>query len=94
MSKSASKAKTVEKKSKRNEYVYTPLNKCIAGSDDKVHFYAVVLDAAFPHKSFKTDRFVCTLRIADPDQPFDADGVVQHCTLMFFAKRFEDLPIC
>jgi len=53
----------------------------------------VVLDASFPHKSFKTDKFICSMRIADPSQPVSADGVVEHCTLVLFAKRFEDLPI-
>ena len=57
------------------------------------HFYAVILDASFPHKSFKSDRFICQMKIADPDSPINKEGVVEHCTLMMFAKRFEDLPI-
>lgn len=61
---------------------------------DQVHFYAVVLDAQFPHKSFKSDKFMVTMRIADPDQPFDKEGVVETCSLVMFAKSFEDLPIC
>jgi hypothetical protein len=24
----------------------------------------------------------------------DKDGVVEHCTLVLFANKFEDLPIC
>ena len=63
------------------------------GAEYTWNFYAVVLDATFPHKSFKSDRFVCTMRIADPHAEVDKDGIVQHCTLMFFSKRFEDLPI-
>ncbi len=33
------------------------------------------------------------MKIADPDQKFDKEGVVEHCTLMMFARNFEDLPI-
>ena len=53
----------------------------------------MILDASFPHKSFKSDRFICQMKIADPDSPINKEGVVEHCTLMMFAKRFEDLPI-
>jgi hypothetical protein len=86
--------KNEQQANKRGEYHYTSLKNCNIAGDDLYHFYAVVLDASFPHKSFKSDRFICTLKIADPDQPFDKDGVVEHCTLMLFAKKFEDLPIC
>jgi hypothetical protein len=82
------------KRNKRGEYTYTPLKDCKLGSDDTFHFYAVVLDASFPHKSFKSDKFICQLKIADPNSSFDKEGVVEHCSLMFFAKKFEDLPIC
>jgi len=33
------------------------------------------------------------MRIADPHSQIDGEGIVKYCTLMFFAKRFEDLPI-
>jgi hypothetical protein len=33
------------------------------------------------------------MKIADPEQTFDNEGVIEHCTLVLFAKRFEDLPI-
>ncbi|TNV79559.1 hypothetical protein FGO68_gene16809 [Halteria grandinella] len=90
------KAKTEakeHKKTKRASYEYTPLKDCVVGTDQTWNFYAVVLDATFPHKSFRSDRFVCQMRIADPNSKFDSDGIVQHCTLMFFARRFEDLPV-
>ena len=32
------------------------------------------------------------MKIADSSLPIH-EGVVQHCTLVFFAKKFEDLPI-
>lgn len=65
----------------------------MVGRDDTYNFYAVVLDATFPHKSFKSDRYICSIKITDPDQPIEKDGVIEHCTLVLFAKRFEDLPI-
>ena len=77
----------------KKDYTYTSLKQCDLGSDDLYHFYAVVMDASFPHKSFKSDRYICTLKIADPEQPIDGQGVVEPCTLVLFAKRFEDLPI-
>ena len=83
-------------KNKRNDYVYTSLKDCNIAHDhdDKYNFYAAALDAAFPHKSFKSERYICSIKIADPDQAFDKEGVVEYCTLMLFAKKFEDLPIC
>lgn len=33
------------------------------------------------------------MKIADPSMTIDKQGVVEHCTLVFFAKKFEDLPI-
>ena len=79
---------------KRGDYVYTKLLNCALGGDDLFHFYAVVLDATFPSKSYKSDRFITTLKIADPEQAIDKEGHVEYCTLMLFARRFEDLPIC
>lgn len=63
------------------------------GYDDLYHFYAVIVDASFPHKSFKSDRFICTIKIVDPSCNIDHEGVAEHCTLVLFAKKFEDLPI-
>lgn len=88
------KVKASDKDKKRGEYKYTSLKDCKVGGDEQWNFYAVVLDASFPHKSFKSDRFICQMRIADPSCPLDSEGIVKHCTLMFFAKKFEDLPIC
>ncbi len=99
--KSAELQKEAERKAeekaanKRGEYKYTSLKDCTLGEDDLYHFYAVILDAQFPHKSYKTDRFVCTLRIADPTTAFTEDGVLEHCSsLVLFANKFTDLPIC
>ena len=45
-------------------YTYNTLKECELGSS-KVHFYAVILDAQFPHKSFKSEKYVLSLKIAD-----------------------------
>ncbi len=34
-----------------------------------------------------------TMRIAEPDSEFDFEGEVNTCTLIMFAKKFEDLPV-
>lgn len=75
-------------------YDYKELNAISPGSD-KTHFYAVVLDAQFPHKSFKSEKYVCSLKIADPSCTINKkeDGHVEFCTLVLFANRFEDLPV-
>lgn len=71
------------------------MSDCNVGTDDTYNFYAIVLDAQFPHKSFKSDRFLCTMKIADPTLNIDKiDDTVEYCSLVFFAKHFADLPIC
>ena len=75
-------------------YEYQDLDSCKQGTD-KVHFYAVILDAQFPHKSFKSDKYVCSMKIADASckiRHIDG-GLVNHSTLVLFANKFEDLPI-
>lgn len=74
-------------------YEYTKLKDCNVDHQGTFNFYGVVLEAQYPHKSFKTEKYICSLKIADPEQPLDQDGVIEHCTLVMFAKRFEDLPI-
>ena len=79
---------------KSSSYEYKDLKTCDS-SDGKTHFYAVILDAQFPHKSFKSDKYVCSLKIADPSCPIDKNGTgcIEFCTLVMFANKFEDLPI-
>lgn len=55
--------------------------------------YGVILDATFPHKSFKSEKYICTLKIADPTCKLSG-GIIDHVSVVFFAKKFEDLPIC
>ena len=52
----------------------------------------MILDATFPHKSFKSDKYICTYKIADHTCKI-ADGIVDYISVVFFAKKFEDLPI-
>lgn len=51
-----------------------------------------MLDATFPHKSFKSDKYVCTFKIADPTSKVN-DGILDFVSVVFFAKKFEDLPV-
>ena len=80
--------------SKDSTYTYTDLKSANAGND-KVHFYAVILDAQFPHKSFRSEKYVVSFKIADASMNIDKkeDGHVEFCTLVMFANKFEDLPI-
>jgi hypothetical protein len=52
----------------------------------------VIVDATFPHKSFKSDKYLCTYKIADPTLKM-TNGVVDTVSCVFFARKFEDLPI-
>lgn len=79
--------------SQRDKYTYKDLMSC-KNNDGKVHFYATILDAQFPHKSFKSDKYVCSMKIADQSCNIEkSNGWVKHCTLVLFANKFEDLPI-
>ena len=33
------------------------------------------------------------MKVTDPSMQVDKEGVVENCTITFFAKKFEDLPI-
>ena len=85
-----SAAQAVEKAKKR-EYEYTDLNKLKIGSQP-VNIYGVVLDASFPHKSFRSDKFICALKIIDLTSK-STDGAVEPVSVVFFASKFEDLPV-
>lgn len=76
---------------RKRDYAYTNMNKLKIGSEP-VNVYGVILDATFPHKSFKSDKYVCTFKIADASSK-SSDGVVDHISVVFFAKKFEDLPV-
>jgi SRSO17 transposase len=69
MKKSSAK-RTKSIKEKRREYNYTTLEKCEVGAD-AVNFFAVILEATFPHKSPKSDKFVVSLKLADLSSKFD-----------------------
>ena len=59
-----------------------------------MNFYAIVLDATFPHKSFKSKRYLVTLKIADLTSKFNNEGIVDFTSIVFFANKFDDLPVC
>ena len=54
----------------------------------------MVLDATFPHQSFKSKKFLTTFKVADSTNRMDSLGVVDFITIVFFADKFDDLPIC
>jgi len=62
--------KSVEKKTQVREYTYSDLSKLTVGSEP-VNVYGVVLDATFPHKSFKSDKYICSYKIASSTSPVD-----------------------
>jgi hypothetical protein len=62
--------KALEKKTQMREYTYTDLNNLNVGSDP-VNVYGVVLDATFPHKSFKSEKYICSYKIANSSSPVD-----------------------
>ena len=77
---------------KKRSYTYKTLKEC--ETNEVVNFYAVVLDATFPHKSFKSEKYLVTLKIADLTSRFNNEGVVDFTTIVFFANKFDDLPVC
>ena len=92
-SKPPKSTKQVTEQARKRDYAYTDLNKLKVGSPP-VNVYGVILDATFPHKSFnKNDKYICTFKIADPSNKI-TNGVSDFISVVFFAKSFEDLPIC
>ena len=84
--------KAFEKKRPKGPIEYTCLAKCNIG--DNVNFFGVVLDASYPHKSYKSGKFICSLKVADHSCATAPDGVVAATSVVFFATSLEDLPIC
>lgn len=83
---------TKQLKQKAN-YTYTTLKNCEVGGEP-VNFYAVVLDATFPHESYnKSGKYVCTLKVTDASLPF-TKGEADYISLVFFANKFDQLPVC
>lgn len=83
-------------KAEGNKYKYTELAKASLTSGDEQNFYAMVIDATFPYKTNK-DYYICSMKIVDPSLHMkSAKGSgdnSEYATLVFFAKKFEDLPI-
>ena len=82
----------VEIKDKKRSYTYKTLKDCEVG--DMANFYAVVLDATYPHQSFKSKKFLVTFKVADHSCRMGNDGVADFTTVVFFADKQEDLPVC
>jgi hypothetical protein len=90
--KNKSAPKTKDKKDDRKEpLVYKKLSECEVGQN--VNFYGVVLSANFPHKSYKSDKIVCTLQVSDQSSEINREGAAESVSVVFFASKFADLPI-
>lgn len=81
-----------ENRDKKRSYVYKSLEKCEIG--ENVNFYGVVLDATFPHQSFKSKKYLATFKVVDATKRVDSSGVIDFVSIVFFADKFDDLPIC
>ena len=84
--KTPTKPRSPSRKEGTSRYNYHELNKAPLSSADPVHFYGVITDATFPYK-VHADRFICSLKVIDPTTKNN------HCQVVIYAKRFEDLPI-
>ncbi len=82
-----------------SKYKYSKLNECLTnfeqGTEDSFNFYAVIIDATYPHRALngKSETYTCTFKIVDPYQRISNDDILESYTLVFFANKFEDLPI-
>ena len=81
-----------KKPDKKRNYEYKTLKDCEI--NDIVNIYAVVVDSTFPHKSFKSAKFLVTLKLADLTSRWNNEGIVDFTSIVFFADKFEDLPCC
>jgi hypothetical protein len=56
----------------------------------------MVIDSTFPYKTNK-EYYICSMKIVDPSLHMKSSkgsgDASDYATLVFFAKRFEDLPI-
>lgn len=59
-----------------------------------MNFYGVVLDASRPHRSYKSDKYLCSLKMADLTSEIDHSGIAETISVVMFATKAEDLPIC
>lgn len=83
---------SVETKDKKRSYAYKTLHECEIG--DNVNFYGVVLDATFPHQSFKSKKYLATFKVVDATNRMDSQGILDYISIVFFADKFDDLPVC
>lgn len=82
-------------KSKGQKYEYTELAKVSLTASTDHNVYGIIIDATFPHK-VSADKYVCSLKIVDPSLHSKGGKATDNdfATVVIYAKRFEDLPIC
>jgi hypothetical protein len=81
--------------SKGQKYEYTELAKVSLTASTDHNVYGIIIDATFPHK-VSADKYVCSLKIVDPSLHSKGGKATDNdfATVVIYAKRFEDLPIC
>lgn len=84
--------KSAAKKAKGVRYDYVELGKASLSSQDTQNVYGVIIDANFPYK-VNQKLYVCSLKIVDPSLNTASKGA-DYASVVMYAKRFEDLPIC
>lgn len=76
----------------KDEYKYTDLKTLSERTKGDVHFYGTVVDASFPYQTDK--RWVVTAKVVDAS--LAKNGAIpakNWVRVVFYAKKFEDLPI-
>ena len=83
-----------------SKYSYSKLSECLSSiadnkSNEAYNFYAVIVDATYPHRAQngQSNTYTCTLRLIDQNQLISDEGIIEACTLVLFSTKFEDLPI-
>jgi Telomeric single stranded DNA binding POT1/CDC13 len=63
---------------------------------ESLNFYAVIIDAVFPYKSFN-DKYICSLKIVDPSlfikSQIGSEDSCDYATVVLYSRKFENLPI-
>jgi hypothetical protein len=86
-----SSSKKIKSKPSSTKYEYVELSKASLATSEACNFYGVVVDATFPYKREKF--YVCSLKVIDPTLN-PKTGSQAYSSVVMYAQRFEDLPIC
>lgn len=80
-------------KAKKRDYNYQSLHKCEIGT--QVNFFGVVTDATYPRKSFKSNKWIVTVKVTDLSMRKNTkEGTQDSVTVVFFSLSEDNLPKC